>query len=133
MIVPNPAPVLIGPDIAVTVDANHSMTADDAIAAAAAFKPFDILWIQHPTTLDDDDGVARIAKTTGMPPAIGAQLHAAQTLEVARRPACRFCIQPDASIRRGAIDERPRPIGAHARRAPVVQDRMAVAQGAGDV
>jgi len=34
---------LIGPDIAFMVDANYSMSVEESIAAAEAFKPYDIL------------------------------------------------------------------------------------------
>jgi L-alanine-DL-glutamate epimerase-like enolase superfamily enzyme len=44
---------LIGPDSAFMVDANYSMSVDQAIAAAKAFKPFDLLWFEEPTIPDD--------------------------------------------------------------------------------
>ena len=66
---------LIGDDIAFMVDANYSMSVDEAIKAANAFKPYDILWFEEPTVPDDYKGYARIADATGMPLAMGENLH----------------------------------------------------------
>ena len=58
---------LIGPDTAFMVDANYSMSVDQAIAAAKAFKPFDLLWFEEPTIPDDYAGYGRISDATGIP------------------------------------------------------------------
>ncbi|RME95936.1 MAG: mandelate racemase/muconate lactonizing enzyme family protein, partial [Verrucomicrobia bacterium] len=58
---------LIGPDIVFMVDANYSMSVEQAIRAAEVFKAFDILWFEEPTIPDDYQGYARIAETTGVP------------------------------------------------------------------
>ena len=52
---------LIGPDVAFMVDANYSMSVDQAIEAAKAFVPYDLLWFEEPTIPDDYAGYARIA------------------------------------------------------------------------
>jgi len=53
---------VVGPDIAIAVDANQRWEADEAIAAIRALAHHDLAWVEEPTSPDDVLAHARIAR-----------------------------------------------------------------------
>lgn len=87
----------IGPDVPFMVDANYALDVPRAIAAAKAFAPFDLLWFEEPIIPDDYLGYAAITEATGMPLAMGENLHILEEFRHAFAWSRLSFIQPDAS------------------------------------
>ena len=65
----------LGADFPLMVDANMRWSVDQAIRAARALRPFDLVWLEEPTIPDDVHGHARIVREGGLPVATGENLH----------------------------------------------------------
>ncbi len=88
---------LIGEKATLMVDANYSMSVEGAIRAARAYEPHGILWFEEPIIPEDYQGYARIADATGVPLAMGENLHTIEEFGHALDQAKLSFIQPDAS------------------------------------
>ena len=88
---------LIGPDAIFMVDANYSLTVNQAIKFANAIEPYDITWFEEPTIPDDYAGFAHIAQKINIPLAMGENLHTLYEFNQAITQAKLGFLQPDAS------------------------------------
>ena len=88
---------LVGADRPFMVDANYSMSVDQAIKAARSFEPYNLQWFEEPIIPDNYLGYAQIAEATGMPLAMGENLHTLYEFGYAFEQARLSFIQPDAS------------------------------------
>lgn len=65
----------LGEGFPLMADANMKWTADQAIRAARAFAPHDLVWLEEPVSPEDMAGQARVVREGGVPVAAGENLH----------------------------------------------------------
>lgn len=88
---------VLGPDRALMVDANTIFDVETALAAAAAFQPYDLVWFEEPTAPEDLDGLRRVAEAGGVPIALGENLRTLAEFDAAIAQVAPAYLQPDAS------------------------------------
>jgi L-alanine-DL-glutamate epimerase-like enolase superfamily enzyme len=65
----------VGSNWDIMVDANQSLSVNEAIRRAKNFEPLDLAWIEEPLPADDLDGHIRLSQSTSTPIAVGESMY----------------------------------------------------------
>ncbi|QGG80410.1 mandelate racemase/muconate lactonizing enzyme family protein [Litorivicinus lipolyticus] len=94
----------LGPDIEILVDANQSLTEDNAIALAHALAPSQIGWLEEPVLAADLDAQARVKAASPIPIASGETDYTARGMARILAQDCTDVLMPDLQ-RIGGLSE----------------------------
>jgi len=87
----------VGDSVLIATDANGRWDLPTAQRFARAVEDLDVLWIEEPLWHDDVEAHAELARTTGLPIALGEQIYTAEGLsQFISRRAVHF-VQPDTT------------------------------------
>ena len=88
---------LLGTDQSLMIDANYSLTVDEAIKALTHFQEYNITWFEEPIDPDDLEGYRYLVESVDVPIAMGENLHIFSEFHNAFNIGNITYIQPDAS------------------------------------
>ena len=94
----------LGPDFPLMTDANMGYGLDVALAAAAAFEELRVGWLEEPLFMEDVAGHGQLKARTGVPVALGENLHTRFAFESFMARDAVDVLQPDVA-RAGGISE----------------------------
>jgi L-alanine-DL-glutamate epimerase-like enolase superfamily enzyme len=95
---------VIGPDIALMVDANKRFTPDHAIRLGRRLEPFDLTWFEEPVPAHDLAGSARVAAALDTPIASGESEYTRHGFRALIEAKAADVLMPDIS-RVGGVTE----------------------------
>ena len=94
----------LGPDFPLMTDANMGYGLDVAVAAAAEFEKLGVGWLEEPLFMEDVAGHAQLKARSGVPVALGENLHTRFAFESFMARDAVDVLQPDVA-RAGGISE----------------------------
>lgn len=93
---------VIGPDRTLLIDANQRWTLEQATTALDALSRFDLGWIEEPLRAEDTRGYRTLRERTGVPIALGENIHTLQRFQDVVDAGYADVLQPNI-IRVGGI------------------------------
>ena len=109
----------LGADFPLMTDANMGYGLDVALAAAAAFEKLGIGWLEEPLFMEDVAGHAQLKARSGVPVAVGENLHTRFGFESFMARDAVDILQPDVARAGGISEVRTIAAAAAERRLPI--------------